>query len=63
MFIYNMGTGIAINLGAGWSGVRIPVGARNYSLFNKTFRPALGLSKPPIQWVPAFFPWGKAAGV
>ena len=25
-------------------------------------RLALGLSQPPIQWVPCLFPWGKAAG-
>jgi len=31
--------------------------------FSKTSRPAFGLTQPPIQWVPAFFPEGNAAGV
>jgi len=31
-------------------------------LFSKVFRPALGPTQPPIQWVSAFVPGGKAAG-
>jgi hypothetical protein len=27
--------------------------------FLHLFRPALGPTQPPIQWVPEFFPWGK----
>jgi hypothetical protein len=30
-------------------GVRVPVGAR---IFSTSFRPALGSTQPPIQWVP-----------
>ena len=25
-------------------------------------RPALGLTQPPIEWVPGILPWAKAAG-
>ena len=42
-------------------GVWIPKGARHLSPL-RTFRPALGPTKPPIQWVPLLFPGGKAAG-
>jgi hypothetical protein len=31
-------------------------------LFSKPSRPTLGPTQRPIQWVPAFFPEGKAAG-
>ena len=31
-------------------------------LFSKTSRPTLGLIQPSIEWVPGFFPRGKAAG-
>ena len=30
--------------------------------FPHPFRPALGLTQPPIQWVLGLFPWGKTAG-
>jgi hypothetical protein len=31
-------------------------------LFSLTFRPALGPTQPPIQWVRELFPEGKTAG-
>ena len=40
---------------------KIPVGARDFS-FLQMSTPALGLTKPPIQWVPGFCLEGKAAG-
>jgi hypothetical protein len=46
-------------LRTGWSGVRIP-GRQEIFLLPKTSRPVLGLTLPPIQWVPGFFPWDKA---
>jgi hypothetical protein len=45
-------TGIAqwysAGLRGGWSGVRVPEGAGNFSTVS---RPALGPTQPPIQWV------------
>jgi hypothetical protein len=38
-------------LRAGWSGVRVPVGATDFFL-TPASRPVLGPTQPPIQWVP-----------
>jgi hypothetical protein len=49
------GSGIAqwciAGLQTGGSEVRVPAGAGNF-LFTTASRPALGLTQPPIQWVP-----------
>jgi hypothetical protein len=49
------GAGIAqwysAGLRTGWSEVRVPVGARNFSHTTAT-RSALGPTQPPIQWIP-----------
>jgi hypothetical protein len=42
--------------------MKIPSNLGESPVFSKISRPALGLKQPPIQWVPAFFPGGKAAG-
>jgi hypothetical protein len=43
----------------GWSGIRVPKGAGNFSLTTAS-RPALGPIQPPIQWVPVALPlWVK----
>jgi hypothetical protein len=44
--------GIATTLGAGWSGVRIPVKAN----FPHPFRQTLGSTQLPLKWVPGLFP-------
>ena len=46
------------SLRAGWSGIE----SREWRDFPHPSRPALGPTQPPIQWVPDFFPRGKAAG-
>jgi hypothetical protein len=42
------------------SRVRISVRARGFSVFQN--RLVLVPTQPPIQWLPRFFPGGKAAG-
>jgi hypothetical protein len=42
-------------------GVRVTVGVKNFH-FSISSRPALRLTQPPIQWVPADVPRGKAIG-
>jgi hypothetical protein len=44
------GAGIAIGYGLDdrWFGIRVPVGLR---IFYVSFRPALGPTQPPFQWV------------
>jgi hypothetical protein len=52
---------IGTRLRAGRSGIRIPAGARDVSVFQNV-KPVLGLAQPLIRWLPWFFPVGKAAG-
>jgi hypothetical protein len=46
------------SLRAGRAGERIPVVARIFA----TVQTDPGAQWPPVQWVPGFFPGGKAAG-
>jgi hypothetical protein len=48
--------GMATGYGLGWGS--IPDGQD--FLFSTVFRPAVGSTQPPIQWVPVLFPWCKA---
>ena len=49
---------MATMLQAGRSGVRIPEGARDYSLLQNV-QSGLGPTQPSNQWVPGFFPGVK----
>jgi hypothetical protein len=49
--------GTVTRLRTGWSEVQIPVRERDF-LFSKASKPALGVTQPPIWWVPGFFSWG-----
>lgn len=57
----NSVVGVATTLWARQSGVRIPVETKMF-LLTETSRLALGLTQPPIQWAPGFFPGDKAVG-
>jgi hypothetical protein len=47
----------AITLRPGRSGLRIPVGARDFSFLQKSIL-TLGPTQPPIEWAPRFWGWG-----
>ena len=53
--------GTVTRLRTGWSGVRIPVGEKNF-LFSGMSGPIMGSTKSPIQWVLGLFPGFKATG-
>ena len=53
--------GTVTRLPAGRSRVRI-LAVQGIFLFSKTCGPALGPTRPPIEWVPDFFPRSKMAG-
>jgi hypothetical protein len=55
--------GVAIRLGTSLFGFRTVAGVSNFAS-PETSRPALGHSRPLFsgQWIPWFFPRGKAAG-
>jgi len=38
----------------------IPSRSWDFFLLVTTFRPALGPTQPPIQWLTGFFPWRKS---
>jgi hypothetical protein len=47
----------SIGVAAGWLGFNSLQGIENF-LISVVFRPGLGATQPPVNWV-----WGKAAGV
>lgn len=53
--------GVVTRLGAGRSGVQIPVQASNFALLHH-IQTGSGLTEPLIRWVLGFFPGGKATG-
>ena len=53
--------GVAAKLQVVLSGVQIPAGTRDF-LFLKTCRPALGPTRPPLEWVPGLFLGGEVPG-
>jgi hypothetical protein len=58
--IQNSSVGIATGYGLDdrGVGVRVPVGSR---IFSTSSRPALGLTHPPIEWVPGALSPGREA--
>jgi hypothetical protein len=56
----NTEAGVATRLRAGLSGVRIPVGTRDFSPKRPNW--VSRHAQPPVQSVPQFLPDGKAAG-
>jgi len=54
--------GIVTRLRARPFGVGIPMGLRDFSLLER-YRPAVGPTDPPMQWVPGYIFGVKVAGV
>jgi hypothetical protein len=49
---------VATSYGLGGTGIE----SRWETDFSRLFRPSLGLTQPPVQWVPGLFYGGKVAG-
>jgi hypothetical protein len=52
MMIAGIAQWYSAGLRAGWSGVSVLAGARNFSLHHRVRTGSVGLTQSPVQWIP-----------